>query len=86
MEKERIPAHILIGKTVVSRSGRKFGEVKDIIFETRTGELLHIILKNPTSYAKSLDLEKDKEGNLLIPFTSVIAIGDFIIISEEDIV
>ncbi len=76
----------LIGKTVVTKSGKKFGEVGNIIFETRTGELIQITLKNPTSYTEGLELEKSDEGTLLIPFSSVIAIGDFLVISEEDIV
>jgi len=76
----------IIGKTVVSKSGKKFGEVGDIVFETRSGELIHIVLTNPTSYTEKLELEKDKEGHLLIPFSSVIAVGDFLVISEEDII
>jgi len=76
----------LISKTVVSKSGKRFGEVGDIIFETRSGELIHIILKNPTSYTEKLELEKDKENNILIPFSAVIAIGDFMVIAEEDII
>jgi len=76
----------LIGKTVVSKTGKRFGEVGDIIFETRSGELIHMVLKNPTSYTQKLELEKDKEGNILIPFSAVIAVGDFMVIAEEDII
>ena len=76
----------LIGKTVVSKTGKRFGEVGDMIFETNSGELIHIILKNPTSYTEKLELEKDKENNILIPFSAVIAIGDFMVVSEEDII
>ncbi len=76
----------ILGKTVVSKSGKKFGEVGDIVFETRSGELIHIVLTNPTSYTEKLELEKDKESHLLIPFSSVIAVGDFLVISEEDII
>lgn len=76
----------LISKTVVSKTGKRFGEVGDIIFETRSGELIHIILKNPTSYTEKLELEKDKENNILIPFSAVIAIGDFLVVAEEDII
>jgi len=76
----------LIGKTVVSKTGKRFGEVGDIIFETRSGELIHMVLKNPTTYTQKLELEKDKEGNILIPFSAVIAIGDFMVIAEEDII
>ncbi len=76
----------LIGKTVVSKTGKRFGEVGDIIFEAKTGELIHLVLANPTNYTEKMDLEKDKDGNILIPFSSVIAVGDFMVIAEEDIV
>jgi sporulation protein YlmC with PRC-barrel domain len=76
----------LIGKTVVSKTGKRFGEVGDLIFETRSGELIHLVLVNPTPYTEKLELEKDKEGSILIPFSAVIAIGDFMVISEEDII
>lgn len=76
----------ILGKTVVSKTGKRFGEVSDINFETRTGELLQIVLKNPTSYIQDLELEKSKDGEILVPFSSVIAIGDFVVIAEEDII
>ncbi len=76
----------LIGKTVVSKAGKRFGEVGDLIFETRSGELIHMVLQNPTSYTDKLELEKNKEGQILIPFSAVIAIGDFMVVSEEDII
>lgn len=76
----------LIGKTVVSKTGKRFGEVGDLVFETSSGELIHIILVNPTQYAKKLELEKTKEGDPLIPFSAVIAVGDFLVVAEEDIV
>ncbi len=76
----------LIGKTVVSKAGKRFGEVGDIVFETKSGELIHLVLENPTIYTEKLELEKDREGKLLIPFSAVIAIGDFMVISEEDII
>jgi sporulation protein YlmC with PRC-barrel domain len=76
----------LLGKTVVSKTGKRFGEVGDIIFETRSGELIHLVLVNPTAYTEKLELEKDKAGNILIPFSAVIASGDFMVVSEEDII
>ena len=75
----------LIGKTVVSKTGKRFGEVGDLIFESRSGELIHLVLVNPTSYTTKLELEKDAEGHILVPFSAVIAMGDFMVVSEEDI-
>jgi sporulation protein YlmC with PRC-barrel domain len=76
----------LIGKTVVSKTGKRFGEVGDIIFETGSGELIHLVLKNPTAYTEKLELEKTKEGQILIPFSAVIATGDYMVVAEEDII
>jgi len=76
----------LIGKTVVSKAGKRFGEVGDIVFETKSGELIHIVLENPTIYTEKLELEKDRQGKLLIPHSAVIATGDFVVVSEEDII
>ena|SRR3989344_1795350 len=76
----------LIGKTIVSKSGKKFGEVADLIFEVGSGELIHLLLKNPTPFTDRMELEKTKEGQVLIPFSAVMATGDFIVIAEEDII
>ena len=75
----------LLNKTVVTKSGKRFGEVKDLIFDTRTGELIQLMLKSPTDFATNIELEQDKNNNLLIPFSAVMAVGDFVVVSEEDI-
>ncbi len=85
-EDDKRYARQLVGKTVVTKSGKRFGEVGNLTFETRTGELIQIVLKNPTGFTEGLELERDNIGNLLIPYSSVIAIGDFIVVSEEDII
>ncbi len=85
-EEEKKFSKTLIGKTVVSKTGKRFGEVGDLIFETRSGELINIVLGNPTTYTEKLELEKDRNNNILIPFSAVIAIGDFMVVAEEDIV
>ena len=76
----------LLGKTVVSKTGKRFGDVGDIIFETKSGELIHVVLNNPTTYTSKLELEKDNSGNILIPYSAVIAVGDFLVVAEEDII
>ncbi|MDP3765328.1 MAG: PRC-barrel domain-containing protein [Nanoarchaeota archaeon] len=76
----------LLGKTVVSKTGKRFGEVGDLVFETRSGELIHLVLHNPTPYTAKLELERDSDGHILIPFSAVIAVGDFMVIAEEDII
>ena len=86
MAEEKRFSKKILGKTVVSKAGKRFGDVGDIVFETRTGELVHMVLGNPTAHTEKLELEKDNEGSILIPFTAVIAVGDFMVVDEEDIV
>lgn len=85
-EDDRKFSKAVMGKTVVSKTGKRFGEVGDIVFETKSGELIHLVLKNPTPYVDKLELEKDKEGSIMIPFSAVISSGDFVVVAEEDIV
>ena len=85
MDAEKRYSGQLIGKKVVSKTGKEFGIVANIIFEVRTGEILQIALKNTTGYCEGLDLERNKQGESLVPFSAVAAIGDFIVLAEEDL-
>ncbi len=83
---EKKPLKEIIGKLVVTREGKRLGFVGDITFETRTGELIQIVIKDPTLYTRSLSLEKTTKNEILVPYNAIIAIGDFIVVSEEDLV
>lgn len=82
---DKKPFRTLLGKQIVTKEGKKLGVVKDITFEARTGELIHIVLKDLTTYTSNLSLERTKDREALIPYNSVIAAGDFIVVSEEDL-
>lgn len=73
-------------KLLFQSLGKKFGVVGDLVFEIRTGELIYLLLKQPTIHANQLEMEKTQEGDIMIPFSSVIASGDFVVVAEEDIV
>ncbi len=83
---DKKPLKDIIAKLVVTKEGKRLGLVKDITFETRTGELIQIALKDPTAYTRNLNLEKTKQGEVLIPYSAIVAIGDFVVVSEEDLV
>jgi sporulation protein YlmC with PRC-barrel domain len=77
----------VMGKVIVSEeTGRKFGVVGDINFISESGELLNLVLVEPTKHIGDLNLEKDENNRLMIPFSSVKSVGDFVIISEKEIV
>ena len=83
---EKKPFSELIGKLVVTKEGKRLGIVKDITFETRVGELIQLVVKDPTPYIKSLNLEITRDEEVLLPYSAIIAVGDFVVVSEEDLV
>jgi sporulation protein YlmC with PRC-barrel domain len=85
MPLDKKPLKDLLGKLVVTKEGKRLGLVKDITFETRTGELIQLVLKEPTPYTRNLNLEFSAQKEALIPYNTIIAIGDFVVISEEDL-
>ena len=82
---DKKPFKALISKQVVTKEGKRLGMVKDITFESRTGELIHVVLKDLTTYTSNLSLERTKDKEALVPYNSVVAVGDFIVVSEEDL-
>jgi sporulation protein YlmC with PRC-barrel domain len=86
MQTEKLPFNAIIGKMIVTKEGKRLGFVKDITFETKSGELINIVVKDSTMYTKNLNLERSNSNELLIPYSAIIAIGDFVIVSEEDLI
>ena len=83
----RVRANEIIGKPIVSEeTGRKFGVVANIDFVTESGELLNIVVEQPTKPLIDLNLKTDEKGRYLIPFTAVKSVGDFVIVSESELV
>ena len=82
---EKKPHKEILNKSIVTKEGKKLGTARDITFETRTGELIHIVLKDTTPYTNQLNLEMSNQNEILIPYNAIIAIGDFIVVSEEDL-
>jgi sporulation protein YlmC with PRC-barrel domain len=76
----------ILGKMIVTKEGKRLGFVKDVTFEAKSGELINLIVKDSTPYTKNLNLERTNSSELLIPYNSIIAIGDFVIVSEEDLI
>lgn len=82
----RVRAADVVGKTIISEeTGRKFGVVANVDFITESGELLNIIVENPTKHLTEMNLKTDEKGRILIPFSAVKSIGDFVIVSEGEL-
>lgn len=86
MAEPKIKAAEIVGKQVISEeTGRKFGVVSNIDFITESGELLNIVVENPTKHLSDLNLKTDDKGRILIPFSAVKSVGDFVIVSESEL-
>jgi len=87
MDITRIRGKDIVGKTIVSEeTGRRYGVVGDVDFITESGELLNIIVDKPTKHLEELNLKRDDKGRILIPFSAVKSVGDFVIVSESDLI
>ena len=86
MQIEKNPFSAILGKMVVTKEGKRLGFVKDIAFETHSGELINIVLKELTPYTRNLNLERTPDKEMLVPYSAIIAIGDFVVVSEEDLI
>ena len=75
-----------IGKTIVSdETGKRFGRVGDVSFLPDTGELMNLLLVEPTKSAAEMQLQQDERGRILVPFSAVKSVGDFVIVAEKDV-
>jgi sporulation protein YlmC with PRC-barrel domain len=86
MQEEKNPFGAILGKMVVTKEGKRLGLVKDISFETKSGELINIVLKDLTPYTRNLNLERTSDKEMLVPYSAIIAVGDFVVVSEEDLI
>ena len=77
----------MVGKVIVSgESGRKFGVVGDVNFITESGELMSVVIAEPTKAAMDMNLTEDDKGRLMIPFSAIRSVGEFVIIAEKDVI
>lgn len=83
----KIRGNDLIGKTVVSEEkGQTFGDVDDVSFVSETGELMNLLVRDSTRHLDDINVEQDGKGRYMVPFSAVKSVGDFVIVSQDDIV
>ncbi len=87
MGETRIKARTVVGKTIISEeTGRKFGVVSNVDFVIESGELLNLVVAESTRHLKDMNLKSDDKGRTLIPFSAVKSIGDYVIVSENELI
>jgi sporulation protein YlmC with PRC-barrel domain len=76
-----ITARSLAKKTVTLSDGTVIGRLYNVIVDLRTGEILKILVK-PLKEIPGLKME---DGLYVIPFESVKAISDYIVIDKRKV-
>ncbi len=68
------------GKGIVNIDGTVLGELENMIFEIKTGKLVDMVVKPD----QELDRQRYREDGkfVLIPFSSVVSIKDYIVVDE----
>jgi sporulation protein YlmC with PRC-barrel domain len=77
----------VVGKPVISaETGKKLGIVANLEFITDTGELLNIVVEDATRSLLDLNVKTNSKGRPLIPFSAVKSVGDFVVVTESEII
>ena len=48
MQGDKNPFSSILGKMIVTKEGKRLGFVKDVTFETKSGELISLVLRDST--------------------------------------
>jgi sporulation protein YlmC with PRC-barrel domain len=77
----------VVGKAIISsETGKKLGVVGNIEFIAETGELLNIVVEDATRSLLDLNVKTDSKGRPLIPFSAVKSVGDFVVVTESELI
>jgi sporulation protein YlmC with PRC-barrel domain len=71
----------IVGKEIVNIDGAVLGELENVIFEVQTGKLEDLVVK-PDSGLNRMKYREDGKF-VLIPFSSVVAVKDYIVVDES---
>lgn len=80
----KILASSLRDMRILTDKGLRVGNIFDLEVDEDTGRLETLVVK-PESQEIAQNLSTDEDGNALIPFSSVVAVRDYIVISEKSL-
>lgn len=71
----------IAGKEIVNIDGTVLGSLENAVFEQKTGKLVDLVVKPD----RELNRQRYREDGkfVLIPFSSVVAVKDFIVVDES---
>ncbi|MEM4331480.1 MAG: PRC-barrel domain-containing protein [Candidatus Anstonellales archaeon] len=70
------------GRMVITNEGEEFGRVVDLNVNELTGDIEDLII-DPNPDNTSLEQLRTEDDYVLIPFNSVLAVGDYLIVDKR---
>ena len=77
----KVYAGSIAGKEIVTVEGTILGHVENMVFDIQTGALVDLVVKPDTELSRQKYREDGKF--VLIPFDSVCAVKDYIVVDEN---
>lgn len=78
-------ARQLSGKKVITNEGEDFGRLVDVHMNELTGKIENLVVDPNPDSELAAKLRKE-DGMLSLPYDSVLAVGDYIIVEKRNIV
>ncbi|MEM4296012.1 MAG: PRC-barrel domain-containing protein [Candidatus Anstonellales archaeon] len=72
----------ITGRMVITNEGEEFGRVVDLNVNELTGDIEDLII-DPNPDNTSLEQLRTEDDYVLIPFNSVLAVGDYLIVDKR---
>jgi len=77
-----VVARQLGGKRSITTTGKEIGRLDDIIVDEATGAMESLVIEPDAETADDIRFPKDSQGDFVVPFKSVRAISDVIVVEE----
>ena len=71
----------ILGKEVLSSDGKHLGFVNNIVADTKTGKVLHILLEPSEEAVDYRRFRTDSQNRIVLPFNKVKSIKDVVIMA-----
>ena len=81
----QIFASRLRGMNVLTDRGLQVGRLQDMLVDEESGRIISLVVRPITREALG-NISKDSSGNALLPFSSVMAMRDYIVVNERVLV
>jgi sporulation protein YlmC with PRC-barrel domain len=71
----------LIGKKIITNKGEELGVLGDIVIDERTGQLQNLVVQ--PNMENRMARQLGEKGNIQIPYKSVFAVSQMIVVDES---